>query len=285
MDFFDGLILGLVQGLTEFLPVSSSGHLVVFQKLLGIETHDLAFDLVVHLATVLSILVFYRRLFQDFFRGLLVSVKSRSFKSSEIRFILLIVAASVPTAIIGLGFKSDFERLFSNVRFVGVGFLVTGVLLFLTRWFQKSAQPSVQMNIDATKSGRGLSDFPVKEVQSMGFLQAIFIGIVQGTAIAPGISRSGSTLAAGIISKVPRNLAAFFSFAISIPAVLGACLLEFKDIPIESFHALPLVAGFAVAFASGYVSLSIVVRMVIGGSIQIFSYYLWVLGALVLWYY
>ncbi|MBT4760508.1 MAG: undecaprenyl-diphosphate phosphatase [Bdellovibrionaceae bacterium] len=264
MEIFQSIILGIVQGLTEFLPVSSSGHLVVFQKLLALKEHSLIFDIAVHLGTLLSIFTLYHKPITTIFSSFFKSLKSRSLNEGSY-FLMMMVVASVPTAIIGFSLKDLFEQLFSSLLWVGVFFIVTGIVLKLT---QKKSMSSESMSF---------TDF--KDIQKISFKQALLIGLAQGAAIAPGISRAGSTIAMGILSGLDRKTAALFSFLISVPAILGASLLQFKDVTSWDGDFLTvLLIGGASSYVSGLFGLWFLLKFVKKGRLEVFSYYLWLLG-------
>ncbi|MCB0364008.1 MAG: undecaprenyl-diphosphate phosphatase [Bdellovibrionaceae bacterium] len=264
MSWLDAIILGILQGLTEFLPVSSSGHLVLLQKLLGIQEHDLAFDVAAHLGTLFSVLIIYRKLFWDIGTNALKGVAERKMNTS-LRVCLLVVVGTIPTALIGLSLKSQFEALFSNLPAVGFFLLCTAGLLLLTRRKQYRVQADSLTHMD--------------EVSTMTWAQAITVGVFQGMAIAPGISRSGSTIASGILAGLKGNVAAGFSFMLAVPAILGAAILELKDLgPVASDVWGPLAIGFGMAFVSGLLGLHLVLRFISKGRLEIFSYYLFLVG-------
>ena len=228
MDFFHATLLGLIQGLTEFLPVSSSGHLAITQHFLpGFEQPGLLFDVLVHAATTLAVLIYFRR---DVWR--LASCYFRSdLQAGEDRHLLrLLVIGSVPTAVIGLSFKDFFSGLFENLLVIGAMLLTTATLLILAERIRKDGRKLPRMT---------LSD-------------AIVTGLVQGLAIIPGISRSGSTIACLLLRGVDGEAAARFSFLLAVPAVGGATLISLKDLQHVSSGALPAYGlGALIAFLSG----------------------------------
>lgn len=249
-------ILGVVQGLTEFLPVSSSGHLVLFQSQLPVAGDTVAFDLGLHMGTLLPVLWVYRadlaRVLTDTFSG------SGSFlQRPGVRLMALVVLGSVPTAVIGLSLENIFEEMFSNTLSVGVAFAVTGLLLWLTR-----------------RAGEA------KHSEStMPWVAALTIGVVQGLAITPGISRSGSTIAAAMFLGIEREAAAKYSFLLSIPAIMGAFLLKAGDLDLSAGNLAPLLTGFVTAAVTGYLALQLLLRFVRSGSLDKFAFYLWPLAA------
>jgi undecaprenyl-diphosphatase len=270
MNLTEAVLLGAVQGLTEFLPVSSSGHLVLFQNLLGLKEPLLAFDISVHVGTLFAVVIYFFRDIVAIFKGLvkwLSVLPDRQAaidllaRDREIRIALLIVTGSIPTAILGLAFKEIAETLFSSVAIVGVTLIITGIILWCTRW--------------VGAKGHGIRRFTVKS--------SFAIGVVQGLAIIPGISRSGSTIAAGLFLGLDRETAARFSFLLSIPAVAGAGLLGAKDLFGQgSLPVMIIAAGTGVSCVVGYAALKLLVWMVRRGRLHYFAPYCAVLGCLAL---
>ena len=261
MDLIQASWLGVVQGLTEFLPVSSSGHLVIFQHLFGLTEPALAFDISVHIGTLAAVIFYFRK---DIWRIVAALVRLPEHLASgegfgtlvssdpALRTALLIVVGSVPTAALGLAFKEVAERLFSSVPLVGAALLVTAVLLWTTRQPKKEGADILQVSL-AT---------------------ALVIGLVQGLAIVPGISRSGSTIAVGILMGLDRETAARFSFLLSIPAVAGAGLLGAGD--LAGPEAIPLTvvaAGTLISALVGYGALRFLVYIVGRGNLHRFAPY------------
>jgi undecaprenyl-diphosphatase len=267
MEIYQGIILGILQGLTEFLPVSSSGHLALGQSFFGITEPALFFDVSLHMGTLLAVVVVF---FQDIKRMVtaLLGLGKQIFsgkkaletlkKDEDIRFVFLIIAASIPTAILGLGFKPYAHTLFSSVSFVGCMLLVTGTFLWMTR--------------HASQKGDGVMDFSVK--------RALWVGLCQGLAVIPGISRSGATISAGLFLGIDRETAARFSFLLSIPAILGAELLSLKDFMEQgsSIDVAATLCGTFISFVVGYVALVLLLRIVRKGRLHFFAPYCWALG-------
>ena len=266
MEIYQGIVLGIVQGLTEFLPVSSSGHLVLGQNFFGITEPALSFDISLHLGTLFAVfLVFFKEITAMLFslgrllqKGISTKKINTALKEDgDVRLAALIIAGSIPTAIIGLVLKNYVHALFSSLVIVGCMLMTTGTFL----WFTKKA------------TGKG------KKVIQMGFGTAIFIGICQGGAVIPGISRSGATIAAGLFSGVERETAARFSFLLSIPAIVGAEMLSLKD----SFAAgadlnSATIFGTFVAFIVGTLALLALLRIVKKGRLHAFAPYCWAVG-------
>ncbi len=252
-------LLGFVQGMTEFLPVSSSGHLVVFQNYLPTLGDAVAFDLLLHIGTLLPVLWVYRKdllnILKDLFTG------EQSFMQREgVRFIGLLMVGSIPTGLIGICFKDYFESMFHNMQMVGFAFAVTAVVLFCIKY--------------APEPRRGIKDFTWK--------QAVLIGLIQGFAITPGISRSGSTIAMGLFLGLKRDLAAKFSFLLSIPAILGAFLLKMDEATaVNDWTSMGV--GFVVSALSGYLALIILLKLVKSGDFSKFCWYLGPLAVFAIW--
>jgi len=267
MEMYQGIILGILQGLTEFLPVSSSGHLVLGQIFFGITGSQLIFDISLHVGTLLAILVVY---FSDI-RSILASISGFLLKALSgkpvkhlfkedlhLRMAGLILIGSVPTAVIGLFLKQYETVLFSSASLVGFMLILTGIILWISRNYY-TAEPI----------GDG---FSIKK--------ALFIGTVQGLAVLPGLSRSGSTIAAGMVAGLDRQTAARFSFLLSVPAVMGAEVLGLKDI-VEQGLSIDLVTiyGTIAAFITGLIALKILLRLVHAGRFHLFAPYCWLAGA------
>lgn len=229
MDILHTALLGLVQGLTEFLPVSSSGHLAIAQHFLpGFEQPGLLFDVLLHAATTLAVIIYFR---QDIWKLLSCFFRKDPYAIDDRHTFWMIVLGSIPTAIIGLGGKDFFEGLFENLFVIGCMLLVTATLLVLAEKIRR-------------KQGRGLADLKASD--------ALLVGVVQGLAIIPGISRSGSTIACLLLRGVDGETAARFSFLLALPAVGGAMLLSLKDLQHITSSELPAYGvGALVAFVSG----------------------------------
>ncbi|MFP4521828.1 MAG: undecaprenyl-diphosphate phosphatase [Fibrobacterota bacterium] len=261
MTFFDSAFFGLVQGLTEFLPVSSSGHLTIFHGLLGGMEDNVFYDVVLHFATLLATVIYFRRKIGDLFTGFIADLSQKNIRGDAFLSGLYIAAAVVPTGIIGVVFKDPLERAFTSPRLAASMLIVTGTFLIFTRF---------------AKKGR-------KTLANAGLAAAVLIGTVQGLAIIPGISRSGATISAALFLGFTRKDAGEFSFLISIPAIAGALILKAADIPSLASVDWPLVsAGFAVSFLSGLVALSALMGFVRRGSLWYFSIYCFTVSAAVL---
>lgn len=245
------LFLGILQGLTEFLPVSSSGHLVLFQQFIDVGGDDVLFDLVLHVGSLVPVLWFYRVYVQQLAVGPF-SEPEPFFSRPAVRLWACLVAASIPTAVIGLAFKDYFEAMFATPAMLSVTFLITAGLLLASRRFE------------AVAGGRPLT-IPL----------AVALGVAQGFAITPGISRSGTTIAVALMLGLPREEAARFSFLMAVPAICGALLLKLRDVDAaQPLLLLPLLVGFVASAVSGWFALRWLVAIVKRGGLDKFAYYL-----------
>jgi undecaprenyl-diphosphatase len=242
MTFTEALFLGLVQGVTEFLPVSSSGHLAFFQNVLGISAPPLGFNVAVHLATLGAVVVFFRR-------------ELWNLDSNQLK---LIAIGSVPAAIVGVYLEPLIILAFESLWAIGFGFLITAFILHQTK------------NIPITQTSKSLT-----------FRDALIIGLVQALAILPGISRSGSTVSAALVRGINRSQAFTFSFLLSIPAILGAILVQLRDLEmILSAGYLTLAAAMIAASLSGFFSLSILKKIIESTKLHYFTPYLIIIATI-----
>ncbi|MFV1951796.1 MAG: undecaprenyl-diphosphate phosphatase [Nitrospinota bacterium] len=266
MSLIKSFILGIVQGLTEFLPVSSSGHLVLFQQLFGLSEPDLLFDVMLHFGTLIAVVAVFRgdiwNIFKDTAKGVKYIIKNKKLNPAfdefpDIKFILLIIIATIPTGLIGLLFEDLFEKLFGSALSVGFMLLATGTILGFSR----------------------LVISKEKDIKKMRIIDALVIGIVQGFAITPGISRSGMTIVFGLWCGLSREMAAKFSFLLSIPAILGAMLLQILKIhSLNSEEIISLITGTTIAMIVGYLALRFLLNVVKRGKLHHFAYYCWFIG-------
>ena len=273
MTYFEATVLGLVQGLAEFLPISSSGHLALLQNWFGIdETKVLLFTVLLHVGTLISVFIMYWKDIWELIVELVLTIKDlctgKGLRMEErpVRKLgVMIIVTTIPTAIIGFLFNDFFDSLYTSVIPIGVGLIITGFLL-----------------VFAEKKGE--SDRGIKQ---MNLKNAIFIGTVQGIAICPGISRSGSTLFGSLICDLDRKFAVKFVFLISIPSILGSAILE-APAAIEAGVSLsqlgPVLWGMAVAAAAGIFAINSMIKIVSDKNLSWFSYYLWILGLVVVIY-
>lgn len=267
-EIIQAIILGIVQGLTEFIPVSSSGHLVIVPWLFGWEHQSLIFDTMLHWGTLISIFAVFWRDFWSIIVATLTSIVRRSFADPNARLGWFIVVGSIPAAVTGLLFKDFFEGLFNSPLAVGFFLLVTASIL---------AGSEVMMTRNRKKS----------DLTNMNWAQAIIIGLAQAVALAPGISRSGSTMAAGLITGLRREEAARYSFMLGTPAFFGAGLLQLIDTlgtdPVEVSAQLPvLIIGLVVSAVVGYLTIRGLLAYLRTRSLYIFSIYCIIMGALVI---
>ncbi|PIE61071.1 MAG: UDP-diphosphatase, partial [Desulfobacterales bacterium] len=260
MEIYQGIILGILQGLTEFLPVSSSGHLVLGQIYFNITEGNLAFDVAVHMGTLAAVLVVYfsdiQAIVTSFFRFLTASNKKTLNQTDEnLKLTWCILAGSVPTALIGFGLKEFEHILFTSSVLVGVMLMVTGTLLWISKKYDRNNAASVK---------------------PLTLKRSLFIGVVQGLAVIPGISRSGSTIVAGMFVGLDRTLAARFSFLLSIPAICGALLISVKDVLAKGGLIEPaVICGTLVSFIVGLAALKLLLKLVHTGKFYLFAPYCW----------
>jgi len=261
LRLIDILILGVVQGITEWLPVSSSGHLAIIQNYLGLskEEHPLIFlDIMLHVGTLVVILLAFR----DDIVKIVKAVVRLDFKTEEGKLALFILVGSVPTALISFTLHGIFESFFENLLAIGIALLVTGFFLFVS---------------ERRKNNKELD-----------YWDSLLVGIAQGIAFVPGISRSGITIATGLLRKVKKEEAFRYSFLLSIPAVIGTAIAstitEFRSFSTQDIH-LPLVLfGVITSIIVGYVSFKLLQRMVMKGRFHMFAYYCWIVGAIIIFY-
>jgi len=245
MNILQAVILGIVQGLTEFIPVSSSAHLVLVPHFLGWSSPPVIFGIVLHIGTLSAILIFF---WKDILQ-LAISNK---------RYAFLIILACIPTVIMAIAFKRFFESLFENPLGVSILLLVTGFLLWIAPRKPRNAQ-----------------------LKTVSYTDALWIGFAQGCAIAPGISRSGTTIVTGLFRGLDGEEAVRFSFLLSIPAILGALIFKIKDFQLQSSlinqATTYWVGGFAAAI-SGYFAIKVVFKSIKTGKFKYFAYYCCALG-------
>jgi undecaprenyl-diphosphatase len=265
MTLLQAILLGTLQGLTEFLPVSSSGHLVLLQHFLGIQEPTLLFDILVHVATLFAVVAIYHRDVWKLVAACWPLPMPRSAPdpptdaelANTRRLGYLVLLANVPTALIGLSFASTLERLFMKPWTVGAALIATGLALWSLRYIRA----------------------PRVEGSSLYVWQALVVGVVQGLALIPGISRSGSTITAALWCGLDREAAARFSFLMAIPAITGAVLLKYDTLSFLSGGQVWVVlAGMLSALVVGYVALRVLLYFVLRGTFWHFALYCWLLG-------
>ena len=269
MELWESFLLGLIQGITEFLPISSSGHLVLGQHVLGL-TGDggITYEIVVHVGSLVSIMVYYRKDVHLLIRSALTMmadpkiVLKPSLMTNDQRLVGYILISMLPALIVGLLFKSTIETAFESPVWVSVMLLVTGTLLLSTKFVKKGTA-------------------------HIGAGHALGMGIAQAVAILPGISRSGSTIAIGQHLGLAREECARFSFLMVLPVIAGAMILELAELGSDSVAVdLPVLAmGFFTSAISGFVALSVLIQVIKKFGIQWFAAYCYTVGSLSLWYF
>lgn len=273
MTYFQAIILGLAQGLSEFLPISSSGHLALLQYFFDVSAENvLPFAVLLHLGTLVSVFIVYWKdivelvkelgaVIKDIFTGKGLRINANPTR----RLGFMIIVATIPTAIIGLLFNDAFAALYLSLVSIGIGLLITGTILMI-----------------AERMGRSN-----KSVREMKFRNAVFVGIMQGVAICPGISRSGSTLFGGLISGLNKEFAVKFAFLISIPSILGSVIIEAPDAfeaGMDMSLIGPVIVGVIVSALSGLFAIKAMIRLVSNRRLIGFSFYTWALGIAVIVY-
>ncbi len=253
MSILEAIILGIIQGLAEFLPISSSGHLVLAQKILKVEQPGMFFDVLLHIGTLVPIFIVY---WKDIWELI---------KKPFQKYVYLLVVATIPAVVITILFEETFEMLFQGTIFLGVGFLITGTLLLFTD------KPRV-LN---------------KKDKNISYVDALIIGCFQGFAITPAVSRSGSTITASILRGLNRETAAKFSFLMSIPAIGGAFVLQLYKLMsgvyvIEQGNFVPYIAGFFASMLSGYLAIRFMLVLIKKAKLKYFSYYVYLVGTFVI---
>ncbi len=259
MQIIKAIILGLIQGLTEFLPVSSSGHLSIFKNILGFESANISFEIFLHFGSLIAVLIYFRKEIAELFVSTL-KIKSNQTKDLDNKKIVLyLLIATIVTGSLGIIFKDTFESLFESPLFASIMLFLTGTIIFIS---------------DKAKSGR-------IKLSEMGIIRSLLIGFGQFLSILPGISRSGTTIAISIFAGIKRESAARFSFLLSIPAILGAIVLSISDMTkLSSQEWIAYILGASAAFISGYLVISILIDFVKKQKLKYFSYYCWGLSGI-----
>ncbi|MFW6306576.1 MAG: undecaprenyl-diphosphate phosphatase [Bacillota bacterium] len=252
MEFIKVIILGIIQGVSEFLPISSSGHLVLFKQLMNVEA-GLVLDTFLHFGTLIAVIFVFRE-----------DVKNMiMFKGEYKKYNLYIIIGSIPAAFVGFLFEDFFEGINSNVTLVGFMLIVTAIILYLS---------------DKISS----KDY---DISDMNYKDSIFIGLAQAFAIFPGISRSGSTIVGGLIRGLDRKFAARFSFLLSIPVITGATLLQVKrltEVTITGINYPELIAGMVASIITGYFSIKLLMKLINMKKLKYFAYYCFSLGLILI---
>lgn len=267
VDVIQALILGVIQGLTEWLPISSSGHLALVQLTMNLEV-PIFFDIALHLGTLIAVIGIYRNQISLIFRSFkLIYPKKRNHIEEGVlwgkRFLLLIILGMIPTAFMAVAFRSLFEESFYSMWSIGLGFIISGAMILVTKFIPQGTNP-------------------------IGKIDAVLIGVGQGLSIFSSISRSGATISIGMFRRVKRSELVTFSFLLSIPAILGAGFFdlffassisqaEIASIPLESY-----VIGIISASAVGYASIKFLISVINRGDFYLFSFYCFLIGSLIL---
>ena len=249
ISFWQALVLGLIQGITEWLPISSSGHLILFEKLYGI-TQPIALNVVLHLASLIVVLIVFRKDILKLIMGFLNGEKY------FVQYSIWLVIASIPVAIIGLFFKSYIEQAFHNFWTIGISFLFTGLLLLFSK-------------------------YPTKKTKSLSLSSTLLIGVGQAIAILPGVSRSGTTISAGLLNGRKQEEVVRFSFFLFIPAILGASILEISS--IRTLTNIPAVIfAVIVTIITGLLTMRFLFRIIKSKKFYYFGWYCLIMGLLML---
>ena len=261
-------ILGLVQGLTEFLPVSSSSHLVISQNILGIKIPGIAFEILVHLGTALAVILWFRQELVEIISAFGKSIPKLNQWNTFVahlknnyycRFAWLLLASTLPGAILGYLFQDKIEQAFNNISLIAVMLAITGIGLFLAdRYFTQG----------------------YKKIAELSLTDALLIGLAQAFAIIPGISRSGSIIIMALGRGLERKYAATYSFILSVPIIVGASLYKCKEMSQLEINIYILLISGLTAFLSGYLAIGFFIKMLNNYKLRFFSYYLWVLAAI-----
>ncbi len=275
MSIFESIILGIVQGLTEFLPVSSSGHLALLQHFFNIDGEKvLLFSVMLHMGTLISLIAVYHRTLWDLILELFATIgdlirgKGLNMEHNETRKLgVMIVVASIPTAIIGVLFNDFFESLYTSITAIGFALILTGAMLFFVESVKRKSRNKI------------IGDMKIRD--------AIFVGICQGIAIIPGVSRSGATISGSLMTGLSRDAAIKFAFLISFPTILGAGLLEIPKALITGTageEMVTMLAGMIFAAGFGFAAIKTMIKIVSNKKLYIFSAYTGTLGLAVVFY-
>lgn len=262
------ILLALIQGLTEFFPVSSSGHLVLAQQLLGVQSPGLALEVALHLGTVVSVIVVFFSDIVGLWQALLSFItdphgKKSGAQSTYRRLIGLLIVGSIPAGLLGLLFEDSFERLYGSPRLVGLSLILTGIILVISSRLRGH-----------------------KTLNKVTMLDTLIIGVGQGLAITPGISRSGLTISTALFRGLDRDVATRVSFLLAIPAIVGAAMLNLPAL-VGGQLGYPfwwVAVGVVVSALSGIIAIRSLVKVLKEGRLYYFSYYVWILGLITLWY-
>ncbi len=261
MDILKAIILGIIQGLTEFLPISSSGHLVLAEEYINFDQPNISFEIILHLGSLLAVLVYFRKDIIELIASLFIYKKNERQNRANRNTLFYMIVVTTVTGLIGFYFKEFFTSTFSVTYYASTLLLVTGLILFISDKI----------------TPQGL------KTHQLGIKKSIVIGLTQSLAIFPGISRSGTTIATGIFTGLKREEAARFSFLISIPAILGANISEIKSfMELEKIMLMNYIFGLIAAFIAGYSVIALLIKLVKKQKLRYFSYYCWFIGGITL---
>ena len=246
IELIQAIILSIVQGITEWLPVSSSGHLAIFQNVFGFQ--NLAFDVFLHFASIFAVIIIF---WKDIVRLLHLN------KKENLKYLGLLIVGIIPAGIIGILFKSQIENFFSSLFYLGIFFMLSGIIIYSTKFSSvKKDKPN--------------------------FLDSIFIGIFQAIAILPGISRSGATISSGLFRGLNKENAVKFSFFMAIPVIIGASLIELKDIALSQISYSVLIFSFIITLLVSILTIRLLLKIIKGNKFYLFGIYNFILGFCVL---
>lgn len=274
MDIIQAIILGIVQGLAEFLPIASAGQVILVTHILHVtfpnQSGALAFNTLLHFGTLTAVVGFFYKDIIKIIRAFVSSVldlsrgKFRISLKEDIykRLAWLLIVGTIPVAIVGVLFTKTFESLFNNVVAVAIFLIINGFILFTSEYYAKRGD---------------------KKVKGISFKNALAIGVFESLALFPGISRSGSSISAGLLSGLDRVCAARFAFLLAVPAIAGAVAVEFKNIgALSETNTASIIAAYIAVVIFGYLSLGLLIRIIKSTSLRVFAYYCWIVGALTL---
>lgn len=254
MDYLNLIILGIIQGLTEFLPVSSSGHLVFAQHFLNVQSRGTVLEVVLHFGTLTSIIIFYKN---DIVK-LIIDIFNRN--EQALKFALFVIIGIIPAGIAGVFFKDFFISFFNDLLYTSCFLVFTGFILFLLKFMEHKSN-------------------------SLSFKSSIMVGLIQALSIFPGISRSGMTISVAIFLGIEKEKAFKFSFFLAIPIILGASILEIPNIiNFDNLQILPLFLGFLVSAISGFIALKLLFQLIIKNKFWMFSIYCFLIGTFGIYY-
>lgn len=259
MDILQALILGIVQGLTEFIPISSSGHLVLLHNVLGAQPNDLAFDVALHVGTLLALIIY-------FWSDLIQYAKALVVKSDQTRIAWLLAGATIPAVIVGVLLESAAESAFRSTKIVALNLIVFGVIMLLAERYYEKQESHTKLGRITTKQG-------------------LLVGVAQSLAIVPGVSRSGSTITAGMLLGLERVAATRFAFLLGVPIIAGAAakvLTEQETVRQISSNADIFIVGMLAAFLSGMFAIKFMLKFLRTNGLQAFAYYRIAFGLIVL---